>query len=83
MLNNLHPADGGMPYTETNLHHLFPEPWNMVTSALFLLPGIYWLIKLRGFDRNYTFLSSAVWLMLVGCIGGIVYHGLRRWSFLY
>lgn len=81
MPDYIHPTDGGMPYTETNLHHLFPEPWNMVTSMLFLAPGIYWLIKLKGFNRNYAFLSSAVWLMLVGCIGGTIYHGLRRWSF--
>jgi len=82
-MNAIHPIppDGGMLYTETNLHHFFPEPWNMITSALFLIPGIYWLIKLRGFSREYSFLSIANYLMLTGCIGSTVYHGLRRWSF--
>lgn len=80
-LTEIHPPDGGLIYTETNLHHLFPEPLNMVTSALFLIPGIYWLIKLRGFSRQYSFLSVANYLMLTGCIGGIIYHGLRRWHF--
>ena len=79
MYDITHPADGGMFYKETNLHHFFPEPWNMVTSILFLVPGIYWLIKLKGFSRQYAFLSSANWLMLIGCIGGSIYHGLRRW----
>jgi hemolysin III len=75
----IHPADGGMLYTETNLHHLFPEPWNMITSAFFLIPAFYWLIKLKGYDSRFQFLSIASWLLLVGCIGGTIYHGLRRW----
>lgn len=66
-------------YTETNLHQFFPEPWNMVTSALFLIPGIYWLVRLKGFSRAHTFLSMATYLMLIGCVGGTIYHGLRRW----
>jgi hypothetical protein len=75
------PLDGGIIYTETDLHHFFPEPFNMVTSALFLLPAVYWLIKLRGFDRRYTFLSIATYFLLTACIGSTVYHGLRRWPF--
>ncbi|MCJ8210101.1 hypothetical protein MUY27_10305 [Mucilaginibacter sp. RS28] len=73
------PPDHGLIYTETNLAHLFPEPWNMVTSALFLIPALYWIIKLKGFSRQHQFLSIAAWLLLVGCIGGTIYHGLRRW----
>ena len=74
-----HPPDGGAMYTETNLHHFFPEPWNMITSALFLIPALYWIIKLKGFNRQYKFLSIASWILLIGCIGGTIYHGLRRW----
>ncbi|WDF56873.1 hypothetical protein [Mucilaginibacter sp. KACC 22063] len=73
------PLDHGLIYTETNLNHFFPEPWNMVTSAFFLIPAFYWLIKLKGFSREYVFLSLATWLLLIGCIGSTVYHGLRRW----
>lgn len=80
MQMTIQPLDGGMLYTETNLQQLFPEPWNMVTSAFFLIPGVYWLIRFKGFSRQYAFLSWAVWLMLVGCVGGTIYHGLRRWS---
>lgn len=75
------PADGGMIYTETNLNHFFPEPFNMVSSAVFLAPALYWIIKLRGFNRRYTFLSIAMYFLLTACIGSTVYHGLRRWSF--
>lgn len=79
MLAEIHPPDGGLVYTETDLHHFFPEPFNMVSSALFLIPGIYWLIKVKGFSRGYAFLSIATWLLLIGCIGSTTYHGLRRW----
>ncbi len=41
MLIELLPADGSAAYTETNLNNLFPEPWNMVTSALFLMAFFY------------------------------------------
>lgn len=73
------PADHGLIYTETNLSHFFPEPFNMISSALFLIPAIYWLVRLNGFSKEYTFLSVATWLLLTGCIGGTFYHGLRRW----
>lgn len=80
-ITDILPPDGGLIYTETNLHHFFPEPLNMITSALFLIPGIYWLIRLKGFSKHYSFLSIATYLMLTGCIGSTVYHGLRRWHF--
>ncbi|GAB3930229.1 hypothetical protein [Mucilaginibacter myungsuensis] len=75
------PADGGLIYTETNVDHFFPEPLNMVTSALFLIPALYWLIRLKGFDKRYIFLSIATYFLLTACIGSTVYHGLRRWAF--
>lgn len=53
----------------------------MVSSALFLIPAIYWLVKLKGFSTKYTFLSIITWLLLTGCVGSTVYHGLRRWPF--
>jgi len=81
MILSLLPTDGGLIYKETNLHHFFPEPFNMVSSALFLVPALYWLIKLKGFSRQYGFLSVIAWLLLIGCIGSTMYHGLRRWYF--
>ena len=75
------PPDGGIIYTETNLNHFFPEPFNMVSSALFLAPSIYWIVKMRGFNRQYLFLSIAMYFVLTGCIGSTIYHGLRQWRF--
>jgi hypothetical protein len=74
------PPDGGMLYTETNLHNLFPEPLNAVTSCFFLAIAIFWSFRLWGEGRQYLFLSICTALLYLGGIGGIIYHGLRRWN---
>ncbi len=81
MLIQVSPADGGMLYTETDLTRFFPEPLNMVSSALFLIPAVYWLIRLKGFDPRHAFLSLATYFLLTACIGSTIYHGLRQWRF--
>jgi len=74
------PPDGGTVYTETNLSQFFPEPFNTITSAFFLVIAVYWTIKLRGNFNQHKFLSGALVLLFIGGIGGTTYHGLRRWS---
>ncbi|MGI4728393.1 MAG: hypothetical protein ACRYFL_01585 [Janthinobacterium lividum] len=73
------PVDGGMIYTETNLNHRFPEPLNTITSCFFFLLALYWIFRLKGFSKHYVFLSIASWILLIGSIGGTLYHGLRTY----
>ena len=73
------PADGGMFYTETNLNHSFPEPLNTITSGFFFLLALYWSSRLKGFSKQYIFLSIASWILFIGSIGGTLYHGLRQY----
>ena len=73
------PADGGMIYTETNLNHSFPEPLNTITSCFFFILALYWIFRLKGFSKQYVFLSLASWILLIGSIGGTLYHGLRQY----
>lgn len=68
-----------MIYTETNLNHSFPEPLNTITSCFFFLLALYWIFRLKGFSKSYIFLSIASWILLIGSIGGTLYHGLRRY----
>lgn len=75
------PADGGMPYTETNLDRLFPEPLNAITSLFFLAIAFYWLWRLKGEFREHIYLTFSMGLLFIGAIGGSIYHGLRQWSF--
>ena len=81
MILSVTPPDGGLPYTETNMEYLFPEPLNAITSVFFLLLAIYWTFKLSGQFKQHQFLSACVLLLYIGGIGGTIYHGLRQWSF--
>lgn len=72
--------DGGLIYTESNFSNYFPEPLNAVTSFLFFFIAIYWLFKIKGFSSKHLFLSVCAWILFTGGIGGILYHGLRRYN---
>lgn len=73
------PPDGGTIYTETNLSHFFPEPFNAITAAFFLIIAIYFTVKLRGKFSSHPFLSYCLVLLYIGGIGGTTYHTLRQW----
>ncbi|WP_461788918.1 hypothetical protein [Pedobacter sp.] len=79
MPTNLMPPDGGMHYTETNMEHLFPEPFNAVTAVLFLLIAIFWTVKIKGNFKQHVFLTYCLALLYVGGIGGTIYHSFRQW----
>lgn len=73
------PRDQGGLYAETNLDQLFPEPFNAMTSLLFLGVAIWWTVQIYGRWREFPFLTYALALLYVGGIGGSLYHGLRIW----
>lgn len=73
------PKDGGMLYTETNPNHLFPEPVNGVTAAIFLGIAVYFTFKIWGKFGAYPFLTYCLALLYIGGIGGSMYHGFRVW----
>jgi hemolysin III len=81
LLQKLLPADGGIIYTETDLTKLFPEPLNMISATFFVAIAVYWIFKLKGFSPKHTLLSIATYILLIGSIGGTLYHGFRMHSF--
>jgi hypothetical protein len=77
--------DGGPVYVETDLSAWLVEPWNAATAALFLGLVVYWAWRLRGRYRQYLFLTAALPVLLVGAVGGTVYHAFRAhraWLFM-
>ncbi|MEM9984475.1 MAG: hypothetical protein AAF804_05205 [Bacteroidota bacterium] len=74
--------DGGQAYTETDLTQLIAEPWNGASATFFLLIVIYWALKLRGKYRQHLFMSICLPILLIGGIGGTVYHAFR-WHQLF
>lgn len=73
------PPDGGTLYAETNLHDMFPEPLNAITSFFFLIIAFYFTTKIWGKFKEHLFLSFALVLLYVGGIGGTAYHAFRLW----
>lgn len=79
--------DAGPIYTETpvEIRDGLPfsgsvaEPWNTATAFLFVLIVVFWFIRLRGKLFQHPFLAVALPILLVGGIGGTLYHGLRNW----
>ncbi|MCX7633191.1 MAG: ceramidase [Turneriella sp.] len=68
--------DYGPLYRETNPNAVIKEPWNMASAALFIVLALYWLIKLHG-RKDFRFQYWLNWGLLVGGIGGTLFHGLR------
>jgi len=67
----------GPVYLETDTTQLIVEPLNTITAGAFLLINIIWLIRLRGRYRTRPFIVACQPLLLIGCIGGTVYHAFR------
>ncbi|MEZ6139663.1 MAG: hypothetical protein R3B84_03745 [Zavarzinella sp.] len=53
------------------------EPWNAVSAALFVLIVIFWVVRIWGRFRQFPFLTVCMPILLVGGIGGTIYHGTR------
>ena len=73
--------DGGPVYTETNIDRLIAEPWNALSSLLYLLPAIYWFVKLKGKYNSYPFITFCIPLLILGGIGSTLFHAFRSSRF--
>lgn len=69
--------DGGPLYAETEFSRLIVEPWNAASALVFVGIAIYWIWKIRDEYQNYPFISFSLPLLIIGGIGGTLYHGLR------
>ncbi len=71
-------TDGGPVYVETDLSHTVAEPWNAISAAVFVGIAAWWIWVLRGRYRQFGYLSLAVALLMVGGVGGTLYHAFRQ-----
>lgn len=75
--------DGGPVYTETNLERFIKEPFNTVSAGLFLFVVAYWFYKVHPNYKRYWLIAVCAPILLVGAIGGMLYHGFRNSSLWY
>lgn len=80
------PHDRGPIYLETVMGRFPVEPWNTASNLLFLAIIIYWGLRLRRHGIGpYRFIAGALPVLLVGWVGGTIYHATRSaniWLFL-
>ena len=69
--------DKGPFYTETDFSNLIVEPWNAISSLLFLIPALYWAFKVRNSLKEYWFLALCVPLLILGGLGSTFFHAFR------
>jgi hemolysin III len=69
--------DGGPIYVETDLDRWIAEPVNTLTAAVFLAIALYWLWRLRGQYRRRLFLTVCLPVLMIGGMGGTIYHATR------
>jgi hemolysin III len=70
-------ADGGPVYFETNPEHFIVEPWNALSSLLYMLPALIFIWRLRGRFTDYKFLLYAAILTILGSLGSTLFHAFR------
>ena len=80
------PNDSGPIYVET-LRGTAPviEPWNTTSNLVFLAILIYWFLTLRRDENRSPFIWRALPILLVGWVGGTIYHATRShdvWFFM-
>ncbi|HYG38983.1 MAG TPA: ceramidase domain-containing protein [Cytophagales bacterium] len=79
---NLQLPDGGSHYAETNMAQFIVEPWNALSSLLFLIPALYWAIKIRKQVKENAFIAYCVPLLILGGLGSTLFHAFRTSSLL-
>jgi hypothetical protein len=83
-------ADNGPRYKETPADPYAPdapfvaEPWNAVTASFFVWIVLAWAVRLWGRYARFPFLTSCLPILLVGGVGGTLYHAFRtRRAYFY
>ena len=73
----MRPNDFGPIYTETDLSRFPVEPWNTYSNIGFLIILIYWSWKTRLNFKISPIIVGSLPLLLIGFIGGTIFHATR------
>ncbi|PKP32327.1 MAG: hypothetical protein CVU00_11890 [Bacteroidetes bacterium HGW-Bacteroidetes-17] len=74
-------TDFGPMYHEFHADALIKEPWNAYSSIFFLVPVLFWAIKLRGHYRENWIIILLLPLLLLNGVGSTFYHAFRSSNF--
>lgn len=71
------PADFGPIYFETDLSRFPAEPWNTFSNIAFLVVLVIFAVRTRFALKRYPLTVSALPILLIGFVGGTVFHATR------
>ena len=71
------PNDTGPIYLETVQGRFPVEPFNTISNLIFLLILIFWALKVYKNPNDQQFLALVLPILLIGFIGGTMYHATR------
>lgn len=71
------PNDSGPLYKETMVGRFPVEPWNTYSNLLFFIVLVYWSFKVYKNVKRHKFIALTLPLLLIGNIGGNIYHATR------
>lgn len=71
------PNDQGPIYRETDMSRIPVEPWSTLSNLVFLAVFIYFAVKIKFNYRKFPLLTIFLPILLIGWIGGTIYHATR------
>ena len=71
------PNDNGPIYLETVMGRFPVEPWNTFSNLLFLALIVFWFLRIRHDARDHMFIALSLPVLLLGYVGGTVFHATR------
>ncbi|NAS31132.1 hypothetical protein GTQ40_09135 [Flavobacteriaceae bacterium R38] len=71
------PNDSGPIYRETIEGNFIIEPWNTASNLIFLAIVFYWSFRVYKDAKKHKFLALGLPTLLIGYIGGTIYHATR------
>ncbi len=71
------PNDQGPIYRETDMSRIPVEAWSTASNLIFLLVFIYFAVKTKFSYKKFPLLVIFLCILLIGWIGGTIYHATR------
>ncbi|MCI4670036.1 MAG: hypothetical protein MRZ79_18005 [Bacteroidia bacterium] len=71
--------DMGPLYAESNFDNFVVEPINGISAIFFIIISAYFAWILRGKYKQHLFMTVSLGILLIGGIGGTIYHLFRQY----
>ncbi|OJJ15092.1 hypothetical protein BKI52_40210 [marine bacterium AO1-C] len=64
-------------YQEYHADYFIKQPWNAISSLVFFIPVIYWILKLKPKFGKYPILAAILPLLFLNGLGSTLFHAFK------